>query len=155
MKKTIYTSLILIAFAGLSSCKKFLELPSPDKFNSETIFTSPERAEMAVVGCYDQTFNRELYYQLGMGTDECMSTEGETNSKNQVSNYVYTVSNIPTSTYTAMYYGIEYANAAIDGIQKMSVSPAGQKKLDMLLGEAYAIRAMNYFNIVRFFGDVP
>ncbi|WP_207427597.1 RagB/SusD family nutrient uptake outer membrane protein [Pedobacter sp. SYSU D00535] len=157
MKKTLIQSCVAVALlATTTSCEKFLDMPSQTKFDSETLFTTVDRAEMAVVGCYPQTFNREFYYQLGMGTDECMSTEGETNSKNQMSNYVYTTSNIPTSTYTAMYAGIEYANVAIKGLQTMEVvAEADRKKVDMLLGEAYAIRAMNYLNVLRFFGDVP
>ncbi|WP_207421325.1 RagB/SusD family nutrient uptake outer membrane protein [Desertivirga brevis] len=156
IRKITGLSCALFALASLSSCEKFLDRPAADSFNNETIFTSPARAEMAVVGAYEQTFNRELYYQFGMGTDECMSTEGETNSKNQVANYVYTTANIPTSTYSAMYLGIEYVNAAIAGIEKMQVTSQSDKaRLDMLLGECHAIRAMNYWNLVRFFGDVP
>lgn len=155
-KTLINIAYIIIAALSLTSCKKFLDKPPVGKFDNRTIFESVSRAEMVVVGCYSQTFNRELYYQLGMGTDECISTEGETNSKNQVANYVYTTSNIPTSTYAAMYMGIEYANVAIKGIEGMKAgSTAEQAKIDMLLGEVYAIRAMNYLNIVRFFGDVP
>lgn len=151
-----YATGIVLSLFTLSSCKKFLDQPSESKFNSQTIFETVGKAEMVVVGCYSQTFNRELYYQLGMGTDECISTEGETNSKNQVANYVYTPANIPTSTYTAMYMGIEYSNVAIKGLEGMTgFSEAEQAKINSLLGEVYAIRAMNYLNIVRFFGDVP
>lgn len=154
--KKIYL-LITVGFTALSmnSCKKFLEQPSVTKYDSQNIFETVDRAEMVVVGCYSQIFNRELYYQLGMGTDECMSTESTSNSKNQVGNYVYTPSISPSSTFTAMYAGIEYANVAIKGLQGMSVSDAQKPKLNMLLGEAYAIRAMNYLNLIRFFGDVP
>jgi len=156
MKKIFNITCIAAAAFLLSSCKEFLEMPSETKFDSETIFETVDRAEMVVVGAYSQTFNREFYYQLGMGTDECFSTEGETNSKNQVANYVYTTSNTPTSTYTAMYTGIEYANVAIKGLQGMDASSDAEKrKINMLLGEVYAIRAMNYLNVVRFFGDVP
>jgi len=156
MKRILNITYITVFILSLTSCKKFLDLPSKEKFDSETIFETVGKAEMVVVGCYSQTFNREFYYQLGMGTDECFSTEGETNSKNQVANYVYTPANIPTSTYTAMYAGIEYANVAIKGLQEMKASSdAEQTKINMLLGEVYAIRAMNYMNIVRFFGDVP
>ena len=156
MKKIVNIATLAILVFITPSCKKFLDLPSKSKFDSETIFDTVDRAEMVVVGCYGQTFNREFYYQLGMGTDECFSTEGETNSKNQVANYVYTPSNIPTSTYTAMYAGIEYANVAIKGLQGMTASSGTeQTKINMLLGEAYAIRAMNYLNVIRFFGDVP
>ena len=156
MKKIFNITCIAATAFLLSSCKDFLEIPSETKFDSETIFETVDRAEMVVVGAYSQTFNREFYYQLGMGTDECFSTEGETNSKNQVANYVYTTSNSPTSTYTSMYTGIEYANVAIKGLQGMNVSSDAEKrKVDMLLGEVYAIRAMNYLNVVRFFGDAP
>lgn len=156
MKKNIYLIGIIISAIFFNSCQDWLDMPSETKFDSTTIFESISKAEMAVVGCYSSTFNRELYYQLGMGTDECISTEGETNSKNQIANYVYTSSIAPTATYKAMYTGIEYANVCIRGLHGMSAgSDAEQKKINMLLGESYAIRAMNYLNLVRFFGDVP
>ena len=150
MKKIIN----ILGLAGImlasTSCQDWLDMPSDTKLDSSTVFETVSRAEMAVLGCYSNTFNRELYYQLGMGTDECFSTEGETNSKNQVANYVYTTSNIPTSTYTAMYTGIEYANVCIKGLKGMTAaSTAEQEKINMLLGEAYAIRGMNYLNIVH------
>ena len=156
MKKIIYIVGIAVISLMFSSCKDWLDMPSETKFDSSTVFENVSRAEMAVVGCYPSTFNREFYYQLGMGTDECMSTEGDTNSKNQIANYVYTTSNSPTSTYTSMYTGIEYANVCIKGLKQLTgSSTAEQKKINMLLGEAYSIRAMNYLNIIRFFGDVP
>jgi hypothetical protein len=155
MKNIIY--IIGVFFVMIfCSCEDWLEQESEDQFNSGTIFETVSRAEMAVLGCYSNTFNRELYYQFGMGTDECMSTESETNSKNQVANYVYTTSNTPSSTYTAMYASIEYTNCCIKGISKMvGSSSAEQRKIDMLLGESYAIRAMSYWNLIRFYGDVP
>lgn len=156
MKKLINILGVAVIMLNFTSCQEWLDMPSDTKLDTSSTFENVSRAEMAVVGCYSNTFNREFYYQLGMGTDECFSTEGETNSKNQVANYLYTTSNIPTSTYTAMYTGIEYANVCIKGLKGMTAgSPAEQAKIDMLLGEAYAIRGMNFLNIVRFFGDVP
>jgi hypothetical protein len=156
MKKiTVITTIALVSLS-MNSCKKFLNEPSVTKDDSQTIFETVSRAEAVVVGCYSQTFNREMYYQLGMGTDECMSTEADNNSKNEVANYIYTPSIAPTSTYTAMYAGIEYANVAITGIKGMSLTSASdQTRANMLLGEAYAIRAMCYLNVIRYFGDVP
>ncbi|HWB92240.1 MAG TPA: RagB/SusD family nutrient uptake outer membrane protein [Puia sp.] len=155
MKRISVLATIMMFSIILDSCKKFLEKPSATKYDSETIFESVGRAEEVVVGCYQQTFNREEYYQLGMGTDECMSTESQTNSKNEIGNYVVDPSISPTSTYTAMYASIEYCNVAIAGIRGMTVNATDRPKANMLLGEAYAIRAMDYLNLVRFFGDVP
>src|SRR5690606_35540531 len=151
---------IYIVIAGLllgtTSCKDFLELPSEKDFDSSTIFEDVGKVEMAVLGAYTSTFNAELFYQFGMGTDECFSTEGETNSKNQVSNYVYNSAISPTSTYAAMYAGVEQANVFIRNIPLMDqVSETETTILNMLLGEAYAIRAANMLHVVRYFGDVP
>ncbi|MBD1420470.1 RagB/SusD family nutrient uptake outer membrane protein [Sphingobacterium chuzhouense] len=155
MKRNIY---IVIAglLLGTTSCKDFLELPSEKDFDSSTIFEDVGKVEMAVLGAYTSTFNAELFYQFGMGTDECFSTEGETNSKNQVSNYVYNPATSPTSTYTAMYAGVEQANVLIRNIPLITnIDEAQEEKRNMLLGEAYAIRAANMLHVVRYFGDVP
>lgn len=151
---------IYMALAGLllstSACKDFLELPSEKDFDSSTIFEDVGKVEMAVLGAYTSTFNAELFYQFGMGNDEIFSTEGETNSKNQVANYVYSPAISPTGTYTTMYAGVEQANVLIRNIPLMaSADGAEQDRLEALLGEAYAIRAMNMLHVVRHFGDVP
>ncbi|TJZ61134.1 RagB/SusD family nutrient uptake outer membrane protein [Sphingobacterium olei] len=155
MKKIIYilsASVVLLT----TSCKDWLELPSQKDFDSTTIFENPGRVEMALLGAYTSTFNMELYYQFGMGTDEAFSTEGETNSKNQVSNYVYNPATSPNSTYRTMYAGVEQVNVLIRNIPLMeNVTEAERKQLDGFLGEAYAIRAKNMLNVVRYFGDVP
>lgn len=156
MKKIYIAAIGLLSIGLFASCQDWLEMPSESKLNSETIFNDYTRAEKVLLGCYPQTYNAELFYQFGASTDECISAEGSTNSKNQVSNYVYTTANSPTSTYNAMYKGIEYANVVIDNIDDVPASnDTERKKLDMLKGEALAIRATNYLNLVRYFGDVP
>src|SRR5579872_318556 len=138
MKRIFVITTIMMLSIALGSCKKFLDKPSATKYDSETIFESVSRAEEVVVGCYSESFDKEEYYQLGMGTDECMSTESQTNSKNEVGNYVVDPSIAPTATYTAMYASIEFCNVAIAGIKGMSVAASDTTKLNMLLGEAYA-----------------
>lgn len=155
MKKILIIAAGTLVGVSLNSCKKFLDKPSPNRYDSQTIFESVGKAEEVVVGCYSSTFNREESYQLGMGSDECMSTEAQSNSKNQVGNYVLTASIAPTSTYTAMYAAIEYANVAIAGLPTVPVSSTADiAKVNMLKGEALAIRAESYLNLIRFFGDV-
>lgn len=144
-------SACLLAF---TSCEDWLDMPSESKADSTTIFESLDRAEMAVVGAYNSLNNQELGYQLLEGTDESASTES--NSKYNVSNYDYTnTSSMLNSTYTAMYKAIEYANVCIKNLPDMSVGESERAKLNGLLGESLAIRAYAYWNIVRFYGDVP
>src|SRR5690349_17782871 len=143
MKKILYNiSILILSGVLLTSCKKFLDRKSESQFDSETTFENASKAEMVVLGIYELSFNRELYYQFGMGTDECISTEGETNSKNMFANYAYSPDIVPTDTYGSMYKAIEYANICIKKLSAMtSADDAEQKKINMLLGESYALRA--------------
>lgn len=156
MKKIIN----ILSFCGVllffSSCQKWLDMPSESKFDTNTTFENASKAEMAVLGAYSAAINQEMYYQLLSGTDECMATENN-NSKEIFARYAYDATNTVNSTYTAMYSAAERANSCIKGISALmsKSSEADKKSIERLLGEAYAIRAYAYFNIVRFWGDVP
>lgn len=155
MKKIINILGVVAALLAFTSCEDWLDMPSESKADSSSVFASISRAEMAVVGAYSYLHTQELNYQLLMGTDESSSTEA--NSKYYMSNYDYTnVTGLVSKTYSNMYKAIEYENVCIKNIPKMSASTeADKKKLDALLGEALAVRAYAYWNIVRFYGDVP
>lgn len=154
MKKIINILLGMSALLTFASCEDWLDMPSEQKADSSSIFESVSRAELAVMGAYANLHTQELGYQLLEGTDECSSTES--NSKYNVSNYDYTAtSSMLNGTYTAMYKAIEYVNVCIKNLPGMSVSESEKATVDALLGESYAIRAYAYWNIVRFYGDVP
>lgn len=156
MKKIIN----ILSFCGVllffSSCQKWLDMPSESKFDTNTTFENASKAEMAVLGAYSAAISQEMYYQLLSGTDECMATENN-NSKEIFARYAYDATNTVNSTYTAMYSAAERANSCIKGISALmsKSSEADKKSIERLLGEAHAIRAYAYFNIVRFWGDVP
>lgn len=154
MKKIINILGAAVLVLTASSCQDWLDMPSESKADSSTVFSTLSRAEMAVMGAYSSLHTQELGYQLLMGTDECASTES--NSKYNVANYDYTnTSGMLSKTYTEMYKAIEYSNVCIKNLPLMSVSESEQEKLNALLGESLAIRAYAYWNIVRFYGDVP
>lgn len=54
--------------------------------------------------------------------------------------------------WTSMYRTINRANTALERIPAITMDEA-QKSI--LLGEAYFLRASNYFNLVRLFGSIP
>ena len=151
MKTIKYIIAIAALSFGFVSCEDFLDIPSETKFDSGSIFQTEGRAEMAVLAAYPAGYNREMWYQLGMGTDEVISTEGATNSKNNIGNYLLSGSVTGNSLYTASYKAIEYANVCIEGLKNMEQTD----KVKKLLGESYCIRSMAYLNLVRYWGDVP
>lgn len=154
MKKIVYILGVIAASAGLCGCQDWLDMPSESQSDSQSVFSTVGRAEMAILAAYQPLHTQELGYQFLMGTDETAACE--TNSKFDIANYNYTnTSSILSGTYTSMYKAIEYANVCIANLPQMSVSESEQAKVDMLLGEALAIRAYAYWNIVRFYGDIP
>jgi hypothetical protein len=152
MKTTRITQIIVAATVALCTvaCEDWLDIPSETKYDSSSIFVSPEKAEMAVLGAYASAYHNDLNYRLMSGTDECRSTE--TNSKYTMAQYEHDASNVPDGVYTTMYTTIERANSCIKGISTMDLQ---NPKIAQLLGEAYALRAWAYFNAVRIWGDVP
>ncbi len=138
----------------MTSCQDWLDMPSESSADSGSVFETVGRAEMATVGAYASLHTQELGYQLLEGTDECASNES--NSKYDVSNYNFTnLTGMLSNTYTSMYKAIEYANVCIKNLPEMNVSGNDQAKVNALLGEALAVRAYAYWNVVRFYGDVP
>lgn len=138
----------------MTSCQDWLDMPSESSADSGSVFETVSRAELATVGAYASLHTQELGYQLLEGTDECASTES--NSKYDVSNYNFTnVTGMLSNTYTSMYAAIEYANVCIQKLPGMSVSESEKGKVNALLGEALAVRAYAYWNLIRFYGDVP
>lgn len=149
--KHIHSIALSAAALLAASCDNYLEIPSATKFDSDTVFQTEARAEMAVLGAYQGGWSDEIWYQLGMGTDELYSTEGVTNSKYQLGNYKLSASRTG-SCFSTFYKGIEYANVCIDGIKGMAEQ---NDNTNRLLGESYAIRAAAYLNLLRYWGDVP
>lgn len=155
MKKKLNIVGLLAVSLAFTSCQDWLDMPSESKADSSSIFETVSRAEMTVVGAYAYLHTQELGYQLLMGTDESSSTEA--NSKYYMSNYDYTnVTGMLNSTYTSMYKAIEYSNVCVKNLPQMAVAnEKEQKKINSLLGESLAVRAYAYWNLVRFYGDVP
>lgn len=58
-----------------------------------------------------------------------------------------------TTTWRYAFIGINRANAVIGNVP--GISAMAQANRDQLVGEAYFLRALHYFNVVRLFGAAP
>ncbi|HEY8935060.1 MAG TPA: RagB/SusD family nutrient uptake outer membrane protein [Cyclobacteriaceae bacterium] len=116
-------------------------------------------------GALSQAFVYGIYSSLGYGgfeeqmlaayTDEAMFTHAGRNI-NTFTEGTETPSNLAwtSSTYEwgAMYNAIRAANTAITKLPNSTFTDVDR---DMLLGEAYFLRAYFYHQLVRFYGGVP
>lgn len=130
-------------------------MPSYNSSDTETVFSDELTADMYVQGCYRGLIHQKMYYHLGMGETVMHSCEDAStnNSKYNICNYFYDATSPYTVTtiYKEQYRIIESTNIAISQLNKM----AETDKRNALLGEAKAIRAFCYYNLIRIYGDVP
>jgi starch-binding outer membrane protein, SusD/RagB family len=151
---------MVVAFvATLSvSCKK-LDMPSKSAYESDVIFTSPVRAQMAVDGIYPNFKGTAMATYFTPDNDECTSsnTSGE---RYGLSKYDFgPANNQMKPVFDSRYTAVNQANECLSGLEKAGVlnngSDADKKFFNALYGEALALRAWAYFDLVRFWGDVP
>lgn len=151
----IFSSLAFCMFSITSCDDDFLDQPPYSSSDTESVFSDIETADMFVQGCYRALVPTELYYQLGAGETVMHSCEDAStnNSKYNICNYYYdsTAPNTVTSVYGEIYSVIESTNIAVSRLEAMEESD----KRNALLGEAKAIRAFCYYNLIRIYGDVP
>lgn len=63
MKKIVYYIAVAFLAINFSSCSDFLDLPSKSKTDSESVFSSIDKAEMAVLACYTGVWMQDAWYK--------------------------------------------------------------------------------------------
>ena len=159
MKKINILSLVII-FA-FSSCNSLDE--EPKAFIASTNFyKTTEDADAAVIAIYNSInngthtlYNRLIQISTEMATDDYEAGPRARNAHvRALSNLTHDASNDRMlELWRQSYDGINRANIAIDNISN-NPNLNTQKDKD-LVNEAKFLRAVLYFNIVRWFGGVP
>ena len=155
---------------SVSSCKKFLEPTQIDLIYNEAFWESQADAEVGVTGIY--SLYRGLmssganWYQRADVTCGFVKngwSGGSNRNYYTVGNYsdVSSVDRMWGSMDSACDWGTFYkviaqANLVISKILAMDVKQfRSQDDYNHLLGEAYFLRALTYFDILRVWGDAP
>ncbi|MEQ6118396.1 RagB/SusD family nutrient uptake outer membrane protein [Reichenbachiella sp. MALMAid0571] len=157
MMKKQYNILMLLGLLFAGSCELNEE---PYGFYSEGNFlTTPEEAEAAITYAYDALtfleYSRTVFY-LGDLPSETLQPKEDQGGGAQELNFwkTETFSNNANlnNFFKYAYIAINRANLLIEKVPQASFDEDDQNKY---LGEAYFLRAWNYFNLVRNFGLVP
>ncbi|SRR5579862_347878 len=161
--RTIFIITIILIISVVSSCKKFVDIPSPpNKLLASDVFSNDASATGLVTGIYTRMMistgfasgSYESVTQLsGLSADEFINLF--TNSDNiQFANNSLTATNGALNTlWSEIYTYIYTTNVILEGLQQKNgvSSPVSQQ----LNGEAKFIRAFCYFYLTNLFGDVP
>lgn len=166
MKSPIYIS-SLLAGSLLASCE--LDSPTISTLDKETVFTTVEMADAAVMGIHvsfaeTNSYRGRFIPYYGANTDcEVISGYGSasdptTDQKAQLGCYctspTNTQMNSSNNAWGKLYEGIERANVAIESMEEYS-DLENDEDLRQLYGELLTLRAMIYLDLVKAWGDVP
>ena len=149
-------SLTLIAFSLIfSGCDKFLNVDPPYTQDAENYFQSPEDYEQALVGAYDLLQGSFMSVWIGEIASDNTIAGGEsvndTQGLHQIDEMTHGgVNSELRSLFRWNYAGITRCNFIMEN--KNNIDFTGK---DKILAEAKFLRAFYYFELVKFFGDVP
>ncbi|MBM3441462.1 MAG: RagB/SusD family nutrient uptake outer membrane protein [Bacteroidetes bacterium] len=158
--KRILTFLSLSALLLTMGCgKNFLDLKPQQSVFAEDVFSSLATARAAVNGLYSLMQSYSYYGRDALVIPEVLS-DNATRSVRTGNRYA----GMNTMTHTAtdanvsrmwnqMYKVVSSANNIIANEEKLRalITPLQQEEFGQLIGEAYAVRALAYFDLAKFF----
>jgi hypothetical protein len=154
MKKIYYLWLVL---AGMSSCKKFLDVKPTDFISPGTYYTTAAELETALAGVYNTLSHNALYrggvvYLNGFEGDEAYI------NRSTLINYPFTFDYTATNPtienfWFACYNGIGRANTLLKNIDNNPELDAALR--DKVRGQTLFLRGYYLFLLAQNFGGVP
>ncbi|QKZ11210.1 RagB/SusD family nutrient uptake outer membrane protein [Spirosoma sp. KUDC1026] len=145
----LFSSLLLLA-----GCDVLDKQPLPS-ITPENFFTNADDAEAAITAAYDAMQVAGYYGQdanvIGeMPSDNCTSTNGDVNAMERI---IWTPQTGQVNNYFQnLYISINRANAVLKYVPAITMDTA---RRNQIVGEAYFLRGLHYFNLVRLYGGVP
>ena len=163
-----YYLLLLVGLMLTVSCRQdLLEQDPTDQLSSSQYWKSENDATSALAGLLSDTrylFNRD-YYLDGMG--EYVKMRGNSFMDNNANNgraYMGRWDYLPwgfggwfDNMFKYCYGAVNRANYVIENVSAMRNATSGEKakSLDIIIAECKLMRALVYFRLITWWGDVP
>ena len=150
--------IILIAFlASLSSCSDFLELEPEYLANETSFYKTEEDFETAMIGNYSELqniYDAPLLDLAELTTDNAyIQWTSPTASEFECDEMRLTAANTYiNSVWNLSFKTIVRCNTVLERIENAELDEITKNQYR---GESYFLRAYNYFNLVRLFGELP
>lgn len=180
MKRTIYTTLIFMFVGIFPACHDFLETHSASTMDGDFVTSSEANIRMAMSGLYEtwrdcaqnKVFGDGLWYgadvpgsditrhpeaftnQPGRHWPECLYQNGNYASQYGLLSYLK-----EDDIFASLYKIIAVSNAITEAVEARddyeSMINGKPSEMGQLYGEAIAMRATAYRELIKNFGDVP
>jgi starch-binding outer membrane protein, SusD/RagB family len=163
MKQLMQKISLTILFATLvfTSCKEsFFEVKPQGKLTGGNFFETEEHAVLATNAVYNILRNWQVHVFAYVGCTDIISDDADKGSEPNDALFILDMDNLafdagnvaPLTVWQGYYRGILRANTAIERIPSIKMKEDLKSRL---IGESKFLRAHFYFNLVRWFGDVP
>ena len=165
--KNIFTIGAMAAGLCLTSCAdSFLDVESKTESNVDNFYSTQKDAVRALIGCYDGW--RQISSNPGIGfyvsstvmSDETFGGTGNGDGFGYQAIDAFDISKSPADAnlyntdWSDYYAGIYRCNMLIQNADKIDWSE-GEESRGRIMGECHALRALLYFDLVRWFGHIP
>lgn len=162
MKNKLIRILFSFALIGLATAcsEDFLEKEPLGEITEDAYFKTETHAIEATNAVYNILRRWEVHVFSYVGMTDIVSDDADKGSTAtdasfllEIDNLSYNATNIaPLTVWNGYYQGIHRTNVAITRIPNIEMD---QNLKNRLIGENKFLRAYFYFNLVRWFGDVP
>ena len=158
MKKYTFKSiLVLLGITVFLSCENYLDENNIADVSAGSYYTTSQGLEDAVKATYGimkEFYGTELGFSMNVfGTDTYTNgADGSHKYLNWYNNQHNSSARYFRDTWRIMYRGINQANAVINRAE--TIEDMDQATLTTRLAEVRFLRALYYFNLVRYYGDV-
>ncbi|NUO01594.1 MAG: RagB/SusD family nutrient uptake outer membrane protein [Saprospiraceae bacterium] len=158
LSKIILSGALLVA---ATSCNEdFLQKEPLNILTDESFFQTPEQAIEATNAVYNMLRRWEVHVFSYVGMTDLVSDDADKGSTPTDANFLLEIDNLtfnagnlaPATVWNGYYRGIYRANTAIERIPAVEMDEGLKARL---IAECRFLRAYYYFNMVRWFGDLP
>jgi starch-binding outer membrane protein, SusD/RagB family len=154
--KVVFTLIVLLFFG--SSCDKWLTVVPDDGIYSQSYWKEVKDVENTLSGCYSALSRcvDKLYILGEIRSDEMLKGSKESSDIWRLKEGRIT-SDLSIIDWNNFYYTINLCNTVIKYAPKVleSDNSASPAQVNSLIAEAYFIRSLTYFYLVRFYKEVP
>lgn len=161
--KQIYIFWLLTVTLGISGCSNWMDVSPKTEVNAEDLYTTEDGFKSALIGIYgrmtlDALYGRDLSFlfieQLAQRYD---NKRAETDA-DRAFLYDYTnnssVKGTLSSIWNGMYKNIANINNLLENIEENGANIITPGYLEIIKGEALALRAFHYFDLLRMWGPI-
>lgn len=167
MKNKILLAGTLVMGLGMASCtESFLDTSSKTDSNTGTFYSTEGDAYRALIGCYDgwrQTNSNpgvSFFVASEVMSAECFGATGIGDGRGYQAIDRFDISQSPAdlnlfeNDWIRYYAGVYRCNELISRQEQINWKETDSKRGEYL-GQAYALRALLYFDMVRLWGSIP